>query len=65
MHACTTSARPTVTVVEIGDLTAANAGMELLEQDGMPLQSEPLRAIRVIVRLERATVRRPAPRSPQ
>jgi len=52
----TTSAPPAVTVVDISDLTAANAGMDLLEQDGMPLQSMPLRARRVIVRLKSTMV---------
>jgi AraC family transcriptional regulator, ethanolamine operon transcriptional activator len=56
MGLSTTSAQPPVTVVDISDLTAANAGMHLLEQDGMPLQSKPLRARRVIVRLKSATV---------
>jgi len=50
------SAQPAVTVVDITDLTAASAGMDLLEQDAMPLQSIPLRAKRVIVRLKSATV---------
>jgi len=56
MGLSTTSAQPAVTVVDISDLTAANAGMYLLEQDGMPLQSTPLRARRVIVRLKSVTV---------
>jgi len=47
---------PAVTVVEIGEPTAAGAGMELLDQDVMQLQSMPLRARRVIVRLESAAV---------
>jgi len=42
--------------VDITDPTAVSAGMDLLEQDAMPLQSMPLRARRVIVRLESATV---------
>jgi AraC-like DNA-binding protein len=50
------SAQPAVTVFDINDLTAANAGMDLLEQDGMSLQSAALRARRVIIRLESATV---------
>jgi AraC family ethanolamine operon transcriptional activator len=45
-----------VTVVEISDPTAAVAGIELLDQDVMQLQSMPLRARRVIVRLETAAV---------
>jgi AraC-like DNA-binding protein len=52
----TTPAQPAVTVVDISDLTAANAGMVVLEQDGMPLLSTPLRARRVIVRLKSAIV---------
>ena len=47
---------PAVTVVEISEPTAAGAGMELLDQDVMQLQSMPLRARRVIVRLESAAV---------
>jgi len=52
----TASVQPAVTVVDISDLTAASAGMDLLEQDAMPLQSMPLRARRVIVRLKSVTV---------
>jgi len=51
-----TTAEPAVTVVEISDPTAASAGIELLDQDVMQLQSLPLRARRVIVRLESAAV---------
>ena len=51
-----TTAQPAVTVVEISDPTAANAGIELIDQDAVQLQSMPLRARRVIVRLEAATV---------
>ena len=47
---------PAVTVVEISEPTAAGAGMELLDQDVMQLQSMPLRARRVIVCLESAAV---------
>jgi AraC-like DNA-binding protein len=47
---------PAVTVVDISDPTAAVAGIELLDQDLMQLQSRPLRARRVIVRLESAAV---------
>ena len=49
-------AEPAVTVVEITDPTAAGAGIELLDLDAMQLQSMPLRARRVIVRLESAAV---------
>jgi len=52
----TMSPQPAVTVVDITDLTMSGAGMDLLEQDAMPLQSIPLRARRVIVRLKSATV---------
>ena len=44
----TMAAQPVVTV--------ANAGMDLLEQDAMLLQSMPLRARRVIVRLKSAKI---------
>ena len=47
---------PAVTVVEITDPTAVNAGIELLKQDAVQLQSMPLRARRVVVRLDAATV---------
>jgi AraC-like DNA-binding protein len=50
------TAEPAVTVVEISDPTAAGAGIELLDLDAMQLQSAPLRARRVIVRLESAAV---------
>jgi AraC-like DNA-binding protein len=51
-----TTAEPAVTVVEISDPTAAGAGIELIDQDVVQLQSMPLRARRVIVRLESAAV---------
>jgi AraC-like DNA-binding protein len=51
-----TIAPPAVTVVEITEPTAANAGIELIEQDAVQLQSMPLRARRVIVRLGSAAV---------
>jgi len=51
-----TPAEPAVTVVEITDPAAAGAGIELLDQDVMQLQSTPLRARRVVVRLESAAV---------
>jgi AraC-like DNA-binding protein len=47
---------PAVTVVEITDPTAGGAGIELVDLDAMQLQSMPLRARRVIVRLESAAV---------
>jgi AraC family transcriptional regulator, ethanolamine operon transcriptional activator len=51
-----TIAQPAVTVVEISDPTAAIAGIELIDQDLVQLQSMPLRARRVIVRFESAAV---------
>jgi AraC-like DNA-binding protein len=48
--------QPAVTVVEISDPTAAAAGVELIDQDVVQLQSRPLRARRVIVRLESAAI---------
>lgn len=47
---------PAVTVVEITEPTAVGAGIEILALEAVPLQSEPLRARRVIVRLGSATV---------
>lgn len=47
---------PAVTVVDITDPATAGDGIELIEQDVAQLQSMPLRARRVIVRLESATV---------
>lgn len=47
---------PSVTVVDICDPTTVNAGIELIDQDAVQLQSKPLRARRVITRLETATV---------
>jgi len=56
MGQSTTVAQSAVTCVDISDLTAAAAGMDILEQDAMPLQSQPLRARRVLVRLDSAMV---------
>ncbi len=47
---------PPVTVIEITDPTAANAGMEMIDQEALQLRRMPLRARRVIVRLGAATV---------
>ena len=55
-HPPLASAQPAVTVVEISDPTAVGAGIELIEQDAVQLQSMPLRARRVIVRLGASTV---------
>jgi AraC-like DNA-binding protein len=48
--------QPAVTVVEIDDPTTINAGMELLDLEAVQLQAAPLRARRIVVRLEGATV---------
>jgi AraC family ethanolamine operon transcriptional activator len=48
--------RPAVTIHEFSDPTDANAGIELIDQDAVQLQSKTLRVRRVIVRLEAATV---------
>jgi AraC family ethanolamine operon transcriptional activator len=56
MEHTVTSRPPAVTVVEISDLSAAMAGIELMQMDGVQLQSTPLRARRVIVRLDSVTV---------
>jgi AraC-like DNA-binding protein len=50
------SAGPAVTVTEITDPTAAGANIEVLDLHAMQLESTPLRARRVIVRLETAAV---------
>ena len=47
---------PAVTILEISDLTLAGEGIELLEQDAVQLQSRPLRARRVVVRLDGVAV---------
>jgi len=47
---------PAVTVIEITEPTAVNEGMELIDQDAVQLEAQPLRARRVIVRLDDATV---------
>jgi AraC-like DNA-binding protein len=52
----TIPAQPAVTVLDVTDVTAASAGMDLFEQDAMPLQSVSLRARRVIVRLKSSMV---------
>lgn len=51
-----TIAQPAVTVEDINDPATVNAGIELIEQDAVTLQSQPLRARRVIVRLGAAMV---------
>jgi AraC family transcriptional regulator, ethanolamine operon transcriptional activator len=55
-HAPSTDDLPAVTVVEITEPTAVNAGIELYALEAVQLQSVPLRARRVVVRLESATV---------
>jgi AraC-like DNA-binding protein len=47
---------PAVTVVDITEPTAVNEGIEMLDQDAVQLEPQPLRARRVIVRLDGATV---------
>lgn len=47
---------PAVTAIEITEPTAVQHGFELIDQDAVQLQSLPLRARRVIVRLDTATV---------
>ena len=47
---------PAVTVDDFSDPTAVNAGIELLDQDAVQLQSMPLKARRVIARLESAAI---------
>jgi AraC family ethanolamine operon transcriptional activator len=56
MQRAVTIGQPAVTVVEISDATAAGAGIELLDQDAVQLQSLPFRARRVTVRLDSAAV---------
>ena len=57
MKSSSTAARQTaVTVVDVSDPTAANAGIELLDLDAVQLQSQPLRVRRVMIRLDAAAV---------
>jgi AraC-like DNA-binding protein len=51
-----TLVQPAVTVEDINDPATVNAGIEMLDQDAVKLQSQPLRARRVIVRLGAAMV---------
>jgi len=51
-----TISQPAVTVEDINDPATVNAGIELIDQDAVTLQSQPLRARRVIVRLGATTV---------
>ncbi len=51
-----TGDQPAVSVVDLVDPTAASAGIELIDQDAVQLQSTPFRVRRVIVRLESAAV---------
>jgi AraC family transcriptional regulator, ethanolamine operon transcriptional activator len=48
--------QPAVTIEEISDPTVTRAGMDLIDQDAVQLQSLPLRVRRVSVRLEAAAV---------
>jgi len=57
MKSSSSAARQTaVTVVDVSDPTAANAGIELLDLDAVQLQSQPLRVRRVMIRLDAAAV---------
>lgn len=56
MRFADTTARPAVEVVEFTDPTIANAGIELIEQDAVLLESMPLRVRRTIVRVDDAAV---------
>ena len=47
---------PAVTVTDITEPTAINAGIELIDQDAVQLEQQPLRGRRVVVRLDAATV---------
>jgi AraC family transcriptional regulator, ethanolamine operon transcriptional activator len=47
---------PAVTVTEITDPTAVNEGFELIDQEAVQLDAQPLHARRVIVRLDAASV---------
>jgi AraC-like DNA-binding protein len=55
MNPLSSIAHPAVTVDDIDDPATVNAGIDLLEQDAVQLQAQPLRARRVTVRLEAAT----------
>ena len=50
--------RYSVTIVDIDDPAAANAGSELFDLDAVQLQSRPFKARRIIVRLDTARSRR-------
>jgi AraC family ethanolamine operon transcriptional activator len=56
MTASVISDSPAVRVTEISDPASADAGLELLDQDAVQLESQPLRAQRVLVRLGAASV---------
>ena len=51
-----TGDEPAVTVVEFSDPTAAGASIEVIRQDVVQLQSGPLRAKRIIVRLGKSLI---------
>ena len=48
--------RHSVTIVDIDDPAAANAGSELFDLQAVQLQSRPFKVRRIIVRLDTATV---------
>lgn len=56
MTAPVISNSPAVSVTEISDPASADAGLELIELDAVQLESQPLRARRVLVRLGSASV---------
>ena len=56
MAAPITSDSPAVSVTEINDPASADAGLELLDFDAVQLESRPLQARRVVVRLGAASV---------
>jgi AraC family transcriptional regulator, ethanolamine operon transcriptional activator len=47
----TPNCRPSVTIVEIDDSTAVGEAIEVIAQDAVQLQSRPLRARRIVVRI--------------
>lgn len=56
MDSTSLTAEPAVTITDIADPTAAGVGIELLDLDAVQLVSRPLRARRVTLSLDKATV---------
>jgi AraC family ethanolamine operon transcriptional activator len=56
VNSATPGAPPAVTVVDITDPTAVGEAIEVIEQDAVQLESKPLRARRVVVRLGASVV---------